>query len=97
MKLDDGKPPPVDNSHQLLNLIPVEESLDIAFLELVELRGQWLCDNGINQLLLTARSEVMYLCYSFLDEFAQIGRFGGVDNGMIKALYKPKFCYLDVS
>lgn len=53
--------PGVYRSHQFLNLIPVEESLDIAFLELVELRGQWLCDNGINQLLLVVGHEVVYL------------------------------------
>ena len=66
--------------------IPVEESLDIAFLELVEFRKQWFCDNGVDQFLLVFGREMVYLCYAFLDEFAEIGRFGGIDNGVVKAV-----------
>ena len=66
--------------------VPVEECFDIAFLELVELRGQWFCDSGIGQLLFAAWSEVVHLCYSFFDEFAEIGCLGSIDNGMVQTV-----------
>ena len=71
---------------QFLYFVPIEESLDIAFLEFVELSRQRLCDSSIGQLLFAAWSEVVYLCYSFLDEFAEIGCLGSIDNGVIKAV-----------
>lgn len=71
---------------EFLYFIPVEKSLDIAFLELVELRWQWFCDSGICQQLFAAWGEVVYLSYSFFDEFAEIGCFGGIDNSMVKAV-----------
>ena len=66
--------------------VPIEESLDIAFLELVELRRQRLCDSSIGQLLFAAWSEVVYLCYSIFDEFAEIGCLGSIDNGMVQTV-----------
>ena len=66
--------------------VPIEESFYVAFLELVELRWQWFCDSGICQLLFAAWSEVVYFCYAFLDEFAEIGCLGSVDNSLVKTV-----------
>ena len=100
---------PHSHPHQLLDLVPVEESLDIALLEFVEFRRQRLFDDGIQQLLLVPGNIVMHLRNTPLYEFAEIGGFRGVDNSAVEPVVlavdetayapdaKSKFCCQDVS